>query len=193
MLQLPVETELLASLTMIARDGKLISSSKVLSKHSKKTTEFDFTPSKIVHIGHAYGAFLMIQMLGKYGTISDGALITGVYPNRYMAPDQMPNVLNYNHAYVKELDPKRFADYGSGYFVLDNEQTLQKLFYQKESLDPALLTYTDEIKQPESVGQYASEFDLEASQASEFRAPVMVSGLQSTVVERSNADVHLFI
>lgn len=173
-LQLPTDLELLASLTRIARSGKLIKSSKVVSVRGKKTEAFDFKPSKIVHIGHAYGSFLMMQMFVKYGTISDGALMTGVYPNQVMV-DNMLTVLNYNHAFPKEQDPKRFAEYGSGYFVLDNEQTLQKLFYQKATLDPKLLTYTEKIKQPESVGQYASEGDVVFAPAPDFRGPIMVS------------------
>ncbi|KAK0387646.1 hypothetical protein NLU13_3891 [Sarocladium strictum] len=171
-LQLPVDTELLASLTTMASRGDLISSSKVLSVSGGSTADFDFKPSKIVHIGHAYGSFLMMQMLVKYGSISDGALMTGIYPNQVMADNPL-SVLNYNHAFPKEQDPERFSEYGSGYFVLDNEQTLQKLFYQKATLDPKLLTYTEEIKQPESVGQYASEGDIESVRSPEFRAPIL--------------------
>ena len=116
----------------------------------------------------------MNQVFAKYGNISDGAIMTGLFPNQVMLAKAL-TVLNYNHAFPKEADPDRFYEYGSGYFVLDNEQTIQKLFFHKASLDPALLSYAEKIKQPESVGQYASEGDLKFPPALDFKAPILVS------------------
>lgn len=127
-----------------------------------------------MHVGHAYGSYLMQLMWQKDGSLSDGALFTGYYINTIMET-MMLNVLNYNHAYPKQNDPKRFSEYGSGYIVLDNALTIQKLFYQKATLDPALLKYSERIKQPESVSQYASETTTEGGPVPGFKGPIMVS------------------
>ncbi|KAM0486963.1 hypothetical protein ACHAPX_000230 [Trichoderma viride] len=166
--QIPVEIEILAGLTKMARGGKLISSSKA----SNASAAFDFTPTKIVHVGHSYGSYINSLMLIKYPDIIDGAIFTALYPNSIEATDPL-NALNYNHDFAKESDPARFSEYGSGYFVLDNEATLQKLFFQKASLDPALLTYANSIKQPEAVGEYTSEEGNPLAPAPGYKGPLM--------------------
>ncbi|VUC24575.1 unnamed protein product [Clonostachys rosea] len=167
--QIPTEIEILASLTKIARSGKLISSSKVLSKSSR--TISDFVPSKVVQIGYSFGSFLIQNVVARYPELSDGAILTALYPNT-IPYSQMIDVLHYDHEFPKENDPARFSEYGSGYFVLSNEADLQKLFFQKKSLDPALLTYTEKIKQPETVGEYASEGLSSYLVADNFKGPV---------------------
>ncbi|KAF2655184.1 hypothetical protein K491DRAFT_599447 [Lophiostoma macrostomum CBS 122681] len=173
--QIPTDIEVLAGLTKIARSGDLISSSQV----SAATTDGepaiqDYQATKVVHVGHAYGSYIMSIMFENptYGNLSDGALMTGLYFNFAMENNTL-TVLNYNHAFPKESDPVRFAEWGSGYFVLDNKQTLQKLFFQKATLDPALLDYTESIKQPESVGTYSSEGNSTLTPATAFTGPIM--------------------
>ncbi|KAK7210060.1 hypothetical protein V2G26_017238 [Clonostachys chloroleuca] len=168
--QIPTEIEILASLTKIARSGKLIRSSKVLSTGSR-TTVSDFVPSKVVQIGYSFGSFLIQNVLARYPDLGDGAVLTALYPNT-IPFDKMIDVLHYDHEFPKENDPTRFSEYGSGYFVLSNEADLQKLFFQKRSLDPALLTYTEKIKQPETLGEYASEGLSSYLVADNFRGPV---------------------
>ncbi|KKP00388.1 hypothetical protein THAR02_07517 [Trichoderma harzianum] len=170
--QIPVEIEILAGLTKIARGGKLLSSSNASSAISNASAKFDFVPNKVVHIGHSFGSYINSLMLINYPDIIDGAIFTGLYPNSIEATNPL-NVLNYNHAFAKESDPVRFAKYGSGYFVLDNEETLQKLFFQKATLDPALLTYADSIKQPEAIGEYSSEDDNPLAPAPNYKGPLM--------------------
>ncbi|PTB42739.1 hypothetical protein M441DRAFT_191712 [Trichoderma asperellum CBS 433.97] len=170
--QIPVEIEILAGLTKIARSGNLLSSSKAPSATNNASAEFDFLPTKIVHIGHSFGSYINSLMLTNHPDLIDGAIFTGLYPNNIEATDPL-NVLNYNHAFAKESDPVRFAEYGSGYFVLDNEETLQKLFFQKATLDPALLTYAESIKQPEAVGEYSSEDGNPLAPAPDYKGPLM--------------------
>ncbi|KAH8655478.1 Alpha/Beta hydrolase protein [Xylariales sp. PMI_506] len=170
--QIPVEIEILAGLTSIAHGGKLISSFNVSSTTSDASAAFDFLPTKIVHVGHSYGSYINSLMLIKYPDLIDGAIFTGLYPNNEEDTDPL-NVLNYNHAFASEIDPVRFAEYGSGYFVLDNEETLQKLFFQKATLDPALLTYAESIKQPEAIGEYSSEEGNPLAPAPNYKGPLM--------------------
>ena len=152
--QIPTDIEVLAGLTKLARSGHLISSSKVSAATTDgKPAIQNYQATKVVHVGHAYGSYIMCIMFADpaYANLSDGALMTGLYFNFAMENNTL-TVLNYNHAFPKEEDPVRFAEWGSGYIVLDNKQTLQKLFLQKATLDPALLDYAESIKQPESVG-----------------------------------------
>lgn len=170
--QIPTDIEILVGLTKAARNGTLISSSLVSTNDASAAAIHDYKPTKIVHVGHAYGSYIMFIMLGKYGDISDAALMTGLLINYAMLNNTL-TVLNYNHAFPRENDPARFAEWGPGYFVLDNKQTIQKLFFQKRSMDPALLDYAEAIKQPESVGTYSSEGNSTLLPAPLFKGPIM--------------------
>ncbi|SPQ25745.1 5462d2cc-03d4-4597-83d1-91a8153b4de2 [Thermothielavioides terrestris] len=166
--QIPTEVEILAGLTNLARSGKLISSSKVLgSTHPVPKLQ----PSKVVQVGHAYGAYLITVALGKYGRLADGAVLTGFLLTNLT---RMLDVLNYDHAFARQHDPVRFGEYTSGYFVLETESCLQKLFLRKGAFEPALLAYTERIKQPEAVGEYASEGTSPLTPAAEFEGPVLL-------------------
>ncbi|KAK3319106.1 hypothetical protein B0H66DRAFT_257139 [Apodospora peruviana] len=170
--QLPAEVEILAGLTKLAKAGKLISSSKVLSNSSPAVK--DFVPSKIVQVGHSYGSFIIAPMIVKYGSLADGALLTGFFPNPRLGT---VDVSHYDHAYVHDIDPVRWAAYGPGYFILANTLVLQKLFLHKPGFEPALLTYMSEILQPEAVGEYPSgdSLPLPDLHATEFTGPVQIS------------------
>ena len=170
--QIPTEVEILAGLTRLARNGKLISSSKILSATSSAIV--DFQPSKVVHVGHSFGSFLIAIMLPLYGNLSDGAILTGLLFNTQLGKI---DVLHYDHEFARQHDPVRFGEYPSGYIVLSTESCLQKLFFRKGTFDPKLLTYTDKIKQPETVGEYASETKANSLivPALDFRGPIQVS------------------
>ncbi|KAK0629529.1 hypothetical protein B0T17DRAFT_189144 [Bombardia bombarda] len=172
--QLPTEIEILAGLTKLARSGQLISASTILSTTdvSNETDILNFKPTKTVHVGHAFGSYLMTLMLGRpgYGQLSDGALMTGLLFNTYL---NVLDVKSFNHEFAKEYDPVLFANYTSGYFVLGSKTDLQKLFLRKTNFDPALLTYLNEIKQPETVGEYASESTTDVLPANDFKAPIL--------------------
>ncbi len=170
--QIPTEVEILAGLTRLARNGKLISSSKVLSATSSKATTSHFQPSKVIQVGHSFGSFLIAGMLALYGNLTDGAILTGFLLTKGL---NMIDVLHYDHEFARQHDPSRFGEYPSGYFVLTTESCLQKLFFRKGAFEQELLTYTERMKQPEAVGEYASEGTSPLSPALEFRGPVQVS------------------
>ncbi len=173
--QIPTEVEILAGLTKLARNGKLISSSKVLSTTSSSkaaTSHFLFQPSRVVQVGHSFGSFLIAAMLARYGNLTDGAILTGFLLTKGL---YTIDVLHYDHEFARQHDPSRFGEYPSGYFVLTTESCLQKLFFRKGAFEQELLTYTERMKQPEAVGEYASEGTSPLSPALEFRGPVQVS------------------
>jgi pimeloyl-ACP methyl ester carboxylesterase len=172
--QIPVHVEVLATLTRLARSGKLISSSKVLS-HIGSEHVFDFQPSKIVHVGHSLGSFVTAGMLQKYGSLSNGALLTGFLLNSKLGTI---DVAHFDHEFAPEHDPVRFGNYKSGYFVLTTKSGIQKLFFRKNGFEQNLLDYTEKIKQPEAVGDYASSDTAMFLPAHEFRGPIQVSVVQ---------------
>lgn len=179
--QIPVHIEILAGLTRIARNGKLISSSKVLSNNTQEATISDFQPLKVVHIGHSFGSFVISNMIAQYGNLSDGAILTAFLLNTRMK-ENMIDVLHYDHEFAKEHDPVRFGEYSSGYFVLTTKSDLQKLFFRKASLEPELLTYTERVKQPEAVGEYASEGTSPLLRVLDFNGPIQVSLEQTHIL-----------
>jgi pimeloyl-ACP methyl ester carboxylesterase len=170
--QVPTEVEILASLTKLARSGKLVSSSKVMSATTRKASIPYFQPSKVVQVGHSFGSYLIAGMLARYGNLTDGAILSSFLITKL---DRMIDVLHYDHEFAREHDPVRFGEYPSGYFVLNTESCLQKLFFRKGAFDSEMLTYAERIKAPEAVGEYASEGTSPLSQAAEFRGPIQVS------------------
>jgi pimeloyl-ACP methyl ester carboxylesterase len=76
--QIPTDIDILVKLTKLARSGTLISSSLVSTNDASAAAIHDYTPTKIVHVGHAYGSYIMFIMLGQYADISDAALMTGL-------------------------------------------------------------------------------------------------------------------
>ncbi|RKU42509.1 hypothetical protein DL546_002308 [Coniochaeta pulveracea] len=112
-------------------------------------------------------------MLGSYGNLSDGAILTGFLLNPHLSSI---DVSRFDHDLAWEHDPVRYADYGSGYFVLDGKDDLQKLFFREGNFDPKLLEYNDQVKQPEAVGEYVSQADFALNTpAVGFKGPVLVS------------------
>jgi pimeloyl-ACP methyl ester carboxylesterase len=182
--QLEVQIEILAGLTELARSGELISSSTILSS-TGGTPIVNFQPSQIVHVGHSYGSFIMAGMLEKYGSISDAAIMTGFYLTNQLGT---VDVAHFNHEYAAQHDPERFGGYGSGYFVLTSESTLQELFLRKGGFEPDVLTYLETIKQPEGIALYPSGDTYMLAPAMDFRGPVMVSWTSRSEFAVANDD-----
>ncbi|KAM7190805.1 Alpha/Beta hydrolase fold [Naviculisporaceae sp. PSN 640] len=174
--QIPSEVEVLAGLTRLVRSGKLVTSSKINSptaSHSKIPDIFkSFKPNKIVQVAHSYGSVLLQALLAQYGnTLTDGAILTGFLLSSQIGVN---NVAHFDHDFPRESDPARYGEYGSGYIFLSNKPTLQKLFFAKDGFEEKLLDYTEKIKQPETVGVYASEGTLQFAAAGGYTGPAMI-------------------
>jgi hypothetical protein len=160
----------------LARSGKLLSTAKIVSNSSSSTTTTTVVPTlnpkQIVHVGHSFGSLLIFGLLKKYGNMSNGALLTGFLNSTQLGA--VP-VATFEHAYAATNDPARFGRFGSGYVVLTTLNTLQKLYFTKETLDTELLNYTENIKQPEPVALYASGAQVFlAEDKGLFKGPVQV-------------------
>ncbi|KAK3395298.1 hypothetical protein B0H63DRAFT_386992 [Podospora didyma] len=171
--QIPTETEILAGLTKLARSGKLFSASKLLSAVTSNDPILTYKPTKVVHVGHSLGSFITFSFLVSYGKLSDGALLTGFLLSSKLGSI---DVSRFNHDFAYQHDPVRFAEYKnkSGYIVLKTESDIQKLFFHKDSFEQQLLTYNNQIKQPETVGEYASEGTVGFLPAYDFTGPIQL-------------------
>ena len=173
--QIPAQAEILSGLTTLARSGNLLSSSKILSTTASIANPpapfpSSFCPSKIIHIGHSLGSFITFVFLSSHGAQSDGAILTGFLINTQLGTIA---VSHFDHEYAAQHDPSRFAAYPSGYIVLTTQSDIQKLFFRKDGFEPALLEYTEKIKQPEAVGEYPSSDAAVFAPAAEFKGPVL--------------------
>lgn len=176
-MQLTTEIEILAGLTNLAREGKLLSSATTTGKTdagaSATSTVAEPKPTRIVHVAHSFGAYLTFAFLLKHPTLSDAALLSSFLPNATQLG--AVKVVTFEHDYAAHNDPARFGGFGSGYMVPAEENALQKLYFTKGGFDPELLTYSDEVKQPEAVGLYASDHQIQYATSDRlFHGPVQV-------------------
>ncbi|KAL2187887.1 hypothetical protein L209DRAFT_764701 [Thermothelomyces heterothallicus CBS 203.75] len=103
---------------------------------------------RLIISSHSYGSYLIVLMLSKHADLTDLPILV--------------NVLHYDHEFAREHDPVRFGC------------CPQKLFLRKGALDPEMLDYTDKIKQPEAIGEYASEGNNLPSPALGFNGPIQL-------------------
>ncbi|KAK3326731.1 hypothetical protein B0H66DRAFT_513334 [Apodospora peruviana] len=164
--QTDVQLEILRQLTLLARSGKLISSSKKLGGSRNLDR---YTPSNIIHVGHSYGSILSVGLLSTNGSLSDGAILTGfLYTNKL---DQA-NVATWGFEFARESDRKRFGDRGSGYIVQATKSNVQISFFKKGGFEPAMLDYAEEIKQPNTITEFSTLASALGKVAVDFKGPV---------------------
>jgi pimeloyl-ACP methyl ester carboxylesterase len=170
--QTSVQVEILRQLTLLARSGKLVSSSK---RTSGSADLGHYTPSKIVHVGHSFGSVATASLLTGDGTLSDGVILTGfLYNSQLGGPNT--GVASWGFEYAPESDPRRFKDRSSGYIVQATKSNVQLSFLKKGAFEPALLDYAEKIKQPASVSEFLSLGAVLAPKpVTTFKGPVQVS------------------
>ncbi|KAI0379244.1 hypothetical protein F5Y04DRAFT_283028 [Hypomontagnella monticulosa] len=166
--QAATEVEILAQITAMAKNGTLFKSAKITNGATAPT----LNPKHIVHVGHSFGSLLIAGFLVKHGDMSEAALLTGFLPNNTHL-GQVP-VAAFEHDFAPISDPTRFSAYGSGYIVLTSLNTLQKVYFTKDTLTPELLNFTEEVKQPEAVALYASSGQAFAHVGPAYRGPVQL-------------------
>lgn len=169
--QVATEVEILAQLTTMVRNRTLLSSARVVSTTDNVTVP-ELNPTHIVHVGHSFGSLLITGLLVQHGDMSDAALLTGFLPNSTHLGD-VP-VATFEHDFAPDHDPVRFGQFSSGYIVLTSENTLQKVYFTQDGLEPEVLTYTEKVKQPEAVALYASSGQVSAQPGPVFGGPVQV-------------------
>ncbi|TKA62865.1 hypothetical protein B0A55_12430 [Friedmanniomyces simplex] len=166
--QAPLELEIMRQLTLMARNGTLYSLAST-SGPAHLPFQALSKPSKIVHVGHSFGSFLTSAFITNYGTLTDGAIITGYLLTKYLAS---AGSTSWAVEYPGSSCPP--FDRPSGYVVC-KKVGIQNLFFggnTSTAYTPALLDYGNSIKQPAPIGEIASAFWLLGNYGPSFTGPV---------------------
>jgi pimeloyl-ACP methyl ester carboxylesterase len=164
--QAPLELEILHQLTLMTRNGTLYTLFQA-SNPTKNTALATLrpTPSKVIHIGHSFGSFITSAFIARYGSLSDGAIITG-----YLLSDNLASAgsTTFSLEYASDLNL-------SGY-VEGSAAGVQSVFFGGDvstAFTPELLAYGNIIKQPLPIGEIASAFWLLTNPPSNSTSPVL--------------------
>lgn len=169
--QLGLQVAILKELTVLARDGKLLASSKILGKGPEKSFN-SYKPKKVVHVGHSLGSATTSGLLSLHGNLSDGAILTGFLPNNQSGK---VGANAFGFEFARQHDPRRFGDRPAGYAVQASLSSIQQIFLKKGSFEVEALEYAEKIKQTGTVGELSSA--LIGKPAAEFKGPLQVSHL----------------
>ncbi|KAK4997345.1 hypothetical protein LTR66_003227 [Elasticomyces elasticus] len=182
-----LEVQALASITFMLRNGSL------------PTVNHAF--SKVVHVGHSFGAAQTYALTAMYPDISDGIVLTGFSTNGSFvgyfgagADFQQANLnqplrfgpaSNYrtlkaffeNYALVDLVAPLQIAPeeslaYVNGYLTNSNANSQQYLFFYPPHFDTGILYYGEQTKQPVTIGELLTLGSLPMT--STFKGPVLV-------------------
>jgi pimeloyl-ACP methyl ester carboxylesterase len=165
--QAPLELEILHQLSLMTRNGTLYNLFRAVANPTENTALANLltTPAKVVHIGHSFGSFLTSAFIARYGSLSDGAIITG-----YLLTENLASAgsTTFSLGYASALNL-------SGY-VEGSAAGVQSVFFggnTSTAFTPELLAYGNSIKQPLPIGEIASAFWLLGNPASNSTSPVL--------------------
>lgn len=137
--QAGLELEILHQITMIARNGSLS------AYMNGEVPSFD----KIVHVGHSFGSVYSYAYMSTHGNMSDGAILTGFVPNKYLAS-----------AGTITFDASVAADRPNGYLSASRGGIQNIFFGGNDSFTDEAMYYADSLRQAFPVGEYASSYAL---------------------------------
>lgn len=163
MQQLGVEAYVLATLTVLLREGNL----------SKLAGAQIPVPRKVVHVGHSFGSAITNAVIATLPTASDGAVLTGFSTT---AEYGLQFAISSNFHIASELDPERFGQYGfsKGFLTWGDAQSNQYSFFHAPGFDPEVLYEAEANKQPFGVSEPLQAI---ATEAPDFSGPVLVSAM----------------
>jgi pimeloyl-ACP methyl ester carboxylesterase len=131
---------------------------------------------KVIHVGHSFGSGITAALLGKYGELSSGAILTGLLFTTH--PSDATSV-SQGFGYAASTNRTLFGDYPSGYIIPDNTNRIQSGFFHRYNVtDPAgftneALNYAESIKSPVTVAEWVSlRGALPIGPSTTFRGPV---------------------
>lgn len=158
--QLGVEAYVLATLTVLLREG-------TLSKFSGATIP---VPSKIVHVGHSFGSAITNAVIAALPTMSNGAILTGFSTT---AEYGLQFAISSNFYIASEHDPEKFGEYNfsKGYLTWGDALANQYSFFHAPGFDPEVLYHAETGKQPFGVSEPLQAI---ATKAPAFTGPVLV-------------------
>jgi pimeloyl-ACP methyl ester carboxylesterase len=166
--QAPLQLEILRQLTLMARNGTLYSFAGK-AKPADATFNELTKPSKVVHIGHSFGSVLTSAFIARFPDLTDGAIITGFFLNKYLGKAGMAS---FGVDYAPTSSPP--YNRSSGYLVCQ-KSGIQNIFFGgdlKTAYTPEMLDYGNAIKQPFSIGELTSAFWILGLEGPSLKAPV---------------------
>ncbi|KAL4950988.1 Alpha/beta hydrolase family-domain-containing protein [Aspergillus filifer] len=159
--QTPVEVEILKELVLLARSGSLS-----LTDSNNKNTTFE----KVVLVGHSLGSGLTLGLLTAYPSLADGAISTGLIPNKLFG---QTGQRGFGLEFAPQSDPVRFGERSSGYLVQGTLGAVQQIFFKKGYFDEELLKYAESIKEAGTVGELVSLAAALGAPAVEYKGPLL--------------------
>ena len=170
--QSSLELEILRSLTLRARSGKLLSHMKSEDcPGDLKAASQGF--EKFVHVGHSLGSFLSTALVSAHPELSDAIVLTGFVVNGHILDTHEGQ---FGWELAKSNNAQRFGDRGSGYLVPGNENAMHEIFFKDgPQLDEEMISYSDRIKQTATVGELMTYRTLDTSGSRQFDGPIQVS------------------
>lgn len=124
--------------------------------------------SKIIHVGHSFGALQTYALTAAEPDISDGIVLTG-----YSADAGFLSYFNAGANWMQAAlnVPERHGNLPRGYFVTSGKNALQFEFLLPGYFDPGILDFAEAAKQPVTIGELLT---LSAPTSSAFAKPVLV-------------------
>ncbi|KAH9832772.1 hypothetical protein Tdes44962_MAKER00253 [Teratosphaeria destructans] len=165
----PVELEILRQLTLMGRDGSLYTLAAKQRNPAIPAFASLAPPSKVVHIGHSWGSVLTAAFMAKYANLTDGTILTAYILSEY-----------FGSAGSTSFSVEDAASHGfnrsEGYLV-PAKNGIQNIFFGgnlSTAYTPEFLDYADAIKQPATVGEFASAYSISALPGPDFEGPVQL-------------------
>ncbi|KAG6021740.1 hypothetical protein E4U41_002418 [Claviceps citrina] len=153
-IQIFLEIEALRAVTEMARAGQLPTVSRKYSK--------------LIHMGHSFGAAMTYGLTAMYPNISDGIVLTGF--------SQVPQYMAYfalGANFVPVMDIRSLAGkYRTGYVAPQSRVGVHINFFAPDNFDPGLLESAYRSRQPAAVGELLTVGSVPSS--SDFAGPVMI-------------------
>jgi pimeloyl-ACP methyl ester carboxylesterase len=186
-IQINLEIEALHQLTMMLQNGSYPGVNQ--------------TFGKTIHVGHSFGSAQTYALVNLYPNISDGAVLTGFSMNSSFVPSfaaggnfRQANTnapIRFGNTSARQIQQliaeSPLADYltgidlsdipngqglPNGYLVSNNAEAIQLQFFQPGYFDPAVLTLSDQTKQPVTIGELLTLGSL--ATMNNYAGPVMV-------------------
>ena len=170
--QAPAELEVLHKVTLMARSGELL---KLAQKAGLDSGSTKF--NKYIHIGHSYGSAMTAGLLATYGTLSDGAILTGFIEDKYLGT---AGPVQFAEDYAPDNNPELFGDLSAGYLIPGTKATFQTDFFSSLRNKTAgiggftnqLLNYGYSVRQAIAASEWVSQTQIDSGLAPDFKGPV---------------------
>ena len=183
--QVPLQLEILRSITNMARSGELLKhaadeadpASTTVSAASTNTFKIPGVSfDKVIHVGHSFGSFLTDTLLAMYGNLSDAAVLTGYILNEHIAEARRTA---FGLEYAPQNNATLFGDRSSGYLVWGTLTGLQTSFFSTQAnaatgiggFDTELLDYAFSIRQTVTTSEII-QFAVNLDPAPQFEGPL---------------------